>query len=323
VIDRRKLTVFLAGTILASPSRLHAQEPGRVYRLGFLSDTQRDDPSIVAAIDELRQSGFVEGQNLRVEGRFLIRDEEAPEVAAMLVASGVDAIWTGGYPRTSAAQRASQTIPIVTMAEDLVLSGLVASLAHPGGNTTGISLLATELDGKRQELLTELVPAAHHVAVLADPRATAPEQLRALQDAAQMRGIALSIHRASNPEEIGPAIDSAQVSGAQALNVLAAPLLNANRELILDRVALSKLPAIYQWPETAEMGGLAGYGPRLPDLNRQRARQLVKILRGAKPADIPVEQPTRFELVINLKTAKDLGLTIPPLILARADEVIE
>jgi putative ABC transport system substrate-binding protein len=288
----------------------------------MLSDVSRDDPSIVAAFDELRRSGFVERQNLRVEGRVLIRDEETPDVAAMLVAAGVDAIWTGG-PRTHAAQQATQTVPIVSMADDMVLSGLVSSLAHPGGNTTGVSILGTELDGKRQELLTELVPAARHIAILADPRVTAPEQLRALENAARTRGIAISIERPSNPEEIVPAIDRAHASGAQALNVLAASLLNTNRQLILDRATVLKLPAIYQWPETAEAGGLAGYGPRLTELNRQRARQLMKIFRGIKPADIPVEQPTKFELVINLKTAKALGLTVPASMLDLADEVIE
>ena len=241
----------------------------------------------------------------------------------MLVAAGVDAIWTGGYPRTRAAQQATRTIPIVTMADDLLLSGLVTSLSHPGGNTTGISLLATELDGKRQELLTDLVPNARHIAALVDPRVTAPEQLQALRDAAQSRGIALSIARASDPEAIVPAINTAQASGAQALNVLASPLLNAKRQLILDLTAVLKLPTIYQWPQTAEEGGLAGYGPRLPELNRQRARQIVKIFRGANPADIPVEQPDKFELVINLQTAKALGLTVPPAILDLANKVIE
>ena len=273
--------------------------------------------------DELRRSGFVEGQNVHVEGSFSIRDEEIAEVAARLVAAGVDVIWTGGYPRTRTTQEATGTIPIVTMADDMVLSGLVTSLSHPGGNTTGISLLATELDGKRQELLIELVPSARHIAALADPRVTAPEQLRALEDAARMRGIALSICRATKPEEIVPAIDSAQASGALGLNLLAAGLLHANRQLILDRVATLKLPANYQWPETAEAGGLAGYGPRLSALNRQRARQVIKIFRGARPADIPVEQPDRFELVINLRTAKGLGLVVPPTLLDLADEVIE
>ena len=320
---RRYLIALLCGGALLFSTLGRAQVPGRVYRLGFLSDVPRQDPSIVAAFDELRRSGFVEGQNLRVEGGFSIRDEETPEVAARLVAAGVDAIWTGGHPRTHAAQQATQTVPIVSMADDMVLSGLVSSLAHPGGNTTGVSILATELDGKRQELLTEVVPPARHIAILADPRVTPPEQLLALENAAQTRGLVVSVERPSKPAEIVPAIDRVHALGAQALNVLAASMLHTNRQLILDRVAVLKLPAIFQWPETAEAGGLAGYGPRLAELNRQRARQIVKIFHGIKPADIPVEQPDKFELVINLKTAKALGLTVPPRVLDLADEVIE
>jgi putative ABC transport system substrate-binding protein len=325
-MKRRDLILLLAdGAVCLFCTTARAQELGRIYRLGMLSDVPREDPTMVAAFDELRRSGFVEGQNLRAKGSFSIRDEETPEVAARLVAAGVDVIWTGGYPRTRAVQQATRTIPIVTMADDLVLSGLASSLSHPGGNTTGISLLATELDGKRQELLTELVPAARHIAALADPRITAPEQLRALEDAARLRGIKLSIYQATKPDEIIPAIDTAQASGALALNVLAGPLFNTNasRQLILDRVVALKLPAIYQCPETAEAGGLAGYGPRWLQLNRQRARQIIKIFRGVKPADIPVEQPDRFELVINLHTAKAIGLVVPSTLLDLADKVIE
>jgi putative ABC transport system substrate-binding protein len=206
----------------------------------------------------------------------------------------------------------------------MVGSGLVASMAHPGGNTTGISLLATELDGKRQEMLTEIVPGARHIAALADSNTTAPRRLQALQDAARARGIELSVHRVAKAEEIGDVIDAIKAAGAQALNVLASPLLYAQRRLIIERTAALRLPAIYQWPETAEEGGLAGYGPRILQLYRDiYSRQLVKLLKGAKPAEIPVEQPTKFELIINLKTAKALGVTVPQALLARADEVIE
>jgi putative tryptophan/tyrosine transport system substrate-binding protein len=210
-----------------------AQEPGRVYRLGIMFGLPREEAGNVALFDELRRGGFIEGENLQVDGRFSMREEEAPEVAAMLVAAGVDAIMTGGYPRARVARQATRTIPILIVADDLVLSGLVPSLAHPGGNTTGISILATELDGKRQELLTELVPAARHIAALADPRITAPDQLRALEDAARARGLALSICLAAKSEDIVPAIDAAQASGVQALNVLATPLLDTNRRLII------------------------------------------------------------------------------------------
>jgi putative tryptophan/tyrosine transport system substrate-binding protein len=321
---RREFITFLGGLALLDASGGRAQQPGRVYRLGIMAVVPRDDASYVSFSDELRRSGFVEGKNLQVDGRFSMRDfKEAPAVAALFVTAGVDAILTFGIVVTRAAQKATQTIPILAIADDLVLSGLVGSLAHPGGNTTGISILATELDGKRQELLTELVPTARHIAALADPANTAPEQLSALQDAARVRGIELSIRVASGPAEIVAAIAAAQASGAQALNVLAGPLLDTNRRLIIERTAMLKLPAIYQWPETAEDGGLAAYGPRQSETNRQRARQLVKIFRGTKAGDIPVEQPTKFELAINLKTAKALGLTIPPALFGRADEVIE
>jgi len=229
----------------------------------------------------------------------------------------------GSTRAIAAAQAATRTIPMVGTADDMVASGLVPSLARPGGNLTGISIMATELDGKRQEILMELVPASRHMAALADPIATAQPQLEALQSATASRGVVLSIYQARGPEDIAAAIDAAHADGATALNMLASPMLNANRKTILDRSAALRLPAIYQWPETAEEGGLAAYGPRITALARDRARQVVKVLRGAKPADLPVEQPTRFELVINLKTAKALGLTIPPSILARADEVIE
>jgi putative ABC transport system substrate-binding protein len=321
---RRRDLMLLLGGMMTATTAVRAQEPGRLYRLGMMVRGPRENAYFAALLDGLRQSGFVEGQNMRVEGRFAMRDEDAPEVANALVAAGVDAILTGSYHPTRAAQKATRTIPIVSVADDLVLSGLVSSLARPGGNTTGISILATELDGKRLELLIELVPTARLIAVLADPSATAHEQLGALEDAARVRGIALSIHVASTPEEIVAALDAAKAWGAQALNVLAAGLFNLNQRVIIERTGMFRLPAIYQWPEIAEAGGLAAYGPRYTEVYRQQvARQLVKIFRGASPADIPVEQPTTFELVVNLKTAKALGLTVPQSILARADEVIE
>ena len=322
---RRELMLLLAGgaALLQGPAG-RAQEPGRVYRLGVMHRGPREGVDFVALLDGLRQSGFVEGQNLRVEGRFSMRDEDAAEVATELVATGVDAISTGSHHRTHAAQKATRTIPIVSVADDWVRSGLVSSLARPGGNTTGISILATELDGKRQGLLIELVPTARHIAVLANPGDTAPEELRALADAARERGIELSIRTASTPEEIVAALDAAKAGGAQALNVLASGLFNLNQRVIIERTSMLQLPAIYQWPEIAEAGGLSAYGPRYAEIYRQQvARQLVRIFRGAKPGDIPVEQPDKFELVINLKTAKALGLTVPETLLATADEVIQ
>jgi hypothetical protein len=213
---RRELMLLLGGGAILNGADGRAQEPGRIYRLGVMHRGPREGVDFVALLDELRQSGFVEGQNLRVEGRFSMRDEDASKVAMELVAAGVDAISTGSYHRTRAVQKATRTIPIVSVADDLVLSGLVSSLAHPGGNTTGISILATELDGKRQDLLIELIPSARRIAALANPGDTAPEQLRVLEDAARERGIELSTRTASTPEEIVAALDAAKAGGAQA-----------------------------------------------------------------------------------------------------------
>ena len=216
----------------------------------------RSSPFFVAFFDELHRAGFVEGQNLKIDERDSVRVENASEVAmAMVGTAGVDAIFLAGYKLTGAVQKAIRTVPLLTTADDMVLQGFVTSLAHPGGNTTGISILSTELDGKRQELLTELVPAARHIAALADPGVAAPERLRALEDAARARGIELSVYRVAKSEEIVDAIDTAQASGAQALNVLASPFLYTNRQPIIERTAALKLPAIYQFPEIAAGAG--------------------------------------------------------------------
>jgi putative ABC transport system substrate-binding protein len=223
-----------------------------------------------------------------------------------------------------AAQKATTTIPILAGSDDMVGAGLVNSMARPGGNTTGVSILATELDGKRQEILIEAVPGLRRMAALADPNRTPVVKLDALQEAARIRNIELSVHRVASGAEIAAAIDMARESGAEALNVLASPMLYASRQLIMDRVAALRLPSMYQWPEEAEEGGLLGYGPRLIDTYRELVTgHPVKLLRGVKPADIPIEQPTKFELVINLKTANALSLTVPETLLARADKLIE
>jgi putative tryptophan/tyrosine transport system substrate-binding protein len=198
------------------------------------------------------------------------------------------------------------------------------SLARPGGNTTGVSVLAPELDGKRQEILMEVVPGARRIAVLAEPNVTQPADLQALQNATRARGVEVAVFfSAGAPELIAPTMDKAKEWGATALNVLSAPLFSINRRLVIERAAALGLPAIYEWAEMAEEGGLIAYGPRLTLIYRQLARLIVKVLRGIKPEDLPVEQPTKFELVVNLKTAKALGLTIPQSLLLRADKVIE
>ena len=206
----------------------------------------------------------------------------------------------------------------------MVGQGFVRSLAKPGGNTTGVTLLASELDGKRQEILIEAAPGVRRIAALADIHTTTPSRLTELEEAARARGVELSIHQVARREEIASAIDAAKAADAGALNVLASALLFNNRAIIFDRVASLRLPAMYQWPEMAEQGGLIGYGPLIVQLYRDiMSRQLAKLLRGINPADLPVEQPTRFELVINLKAAKAIGHEVPAPLVLRADKVIE
>jgi putative tryptophan/tyrosine transport system substrate-binding protein len=319
-------TVLVAGAItVLGRGTGRAQETRRTFRVGLFTALPRQAPNWVAFFDELSKAGIVEGKNLTVDWRIWdARPESMPALLAELVQSAPDVLLpVGGAEGLKAAQASTRAIPILGIADDMVATGLVSSLAHPGGNLTGISILATELDGKRQEILMEMVPASHHIAALADPGAAEPAHLDELRNAAARRGVELSIYPVHSPEEIAAAMGRAQSAGATALNVLASPFLFVNRRIILDRAAALRLPAIYQWPETAEEGGLAAYGPRRTTLYRQHARPLVKLLHGAKPADIPVEQPDRFELVINANTAKALGLTIPEAMLDRADKVIE
>jgi len=322
---RREFIIILSGAAAAWPLATRAQEAGRTYRLGGLSAGPRDAPYFVAMFESLRRLGFIEGQNVAVYWRSFAPDvDRVSDFAADLVKADVDAILASGDLATRAAQGATQSIPILATSDDMVRSGLVNSLARPEGNTTGISMFSTELDGKRQEILIEAVPGLRRMAALADSATTAFRQLQSLQDAARARNVELSIQRITRPEEIAAAIDAAKTWGAAALNVLASPVLFGNRQIVLERVAALRLPAIYQFPEVAQDGGCVAYGPRLVKIFGELVtRLLVKLLRGTKPADVPVEQPTKFDLVFNLKTAKALGLTIPPTLLATADEVIE
>jgi putative ABC transport system substrate-binding protein len=321
---RRDFITLIAGAAVARPLAARAQEAGRTYRLGILFPLPRDWPLFLPFFDALRHRGFVEGQSLTIDYRNFARHGDLiSQYAAELVKAQVDVILAGGGEAIRAAQQATKTIPILGITDDMVWEGLVASMARPNGNTTGVSILATELDGKRQEILIEAVPGRRRMAVLADSKNTTDAQLHALEEAARARNVELSIHRVAGGEEIAAAIDMAQASGATALNVLASPMLFSNGQLIMDRVAALRLPAIYQWPEMAEEGGLIAYGPRWPEILELYAGQGVKLLRGARPADLPVEQPTKFELVINLKTAKALGLDVPLHLQQLADEVIE
>ena len=323
---RRREFITLFGSAAATWSfAARAQEAGRTYRLGGLSLSPRRAPYIVAMFDELRRQGFIEGQNLTIAWpEHRLRSDQLSEFATELVEMHVDVIYAVGDVGTRAAQRATVAIPIVGIADDMVASGLVKSLARPEANTTGVSLLSHELDGKRLEILIEAVPGLRQVAALADSNTTASPELQVLQDAARARNIELSIYRIAKVEEIEAAIDAAKASGAAALNVLLSPMLYVNREIVMQRVAALRLPAIYAFPEASEESGLIAYGPRLVYIYRELfTQQLVKLLRGAKPADLPVLQPTKFELVINLKTADAMGITVPPTLVARADKVIE
>jgi len=322
---RREFITVLGIAALLWPVGAQAQEAGRTYRLGFLSAGPRSAPYWLEVFDELRQAGFVEGHNLTVDFHQFGPDVDLiPQFAAELVKAKVDVIVATGDTAIRALQQATTTIPILGSTADMVGSGLVKSLARPDGNTTGTNILATELDGKRQEILIEAVPGIRHMAALVDSKATASSRLQSLQDAARSHGIELSIQRVVTSEEIPAALDAAKASGAAALNVLASPVLFAARQSIIQRVAALRLPAIYQFPEIAEEGGFLGYGPRVTRMYKELvASMLVKLLRGAKPSDLPIEQPTKFELVVNLKTANTLALTVPESFLARADRVIE
>jgi len=284
-MDRRYLIALLGRATLSWPIEGPAQQPRRTYHLGALSRGPRDLALFAALFDELRRQGFVENQNLTINPHgFGLRVEQFQEVAMELVKAPVDVILaTNGNPAIRAAQQATATIPILGVTDDMVGSGLVSSMAHPGGNTTGVSLLGTELDGKRQELLIELIPGVRRIAALADSNQTGSRHLQALQDAARAHDVELSIQQIAKPEEISGAIDAAKAAGAAALSMLASPLLFLQSHVIIEHTAALRLPAMYQWPETAEERGLAGHGPRSVQLYQDVvSRQLIKLLQGAK-----------------------------------------
>jgi ABC-type uncharacterized transport system substrate-binding protein len=321
----RRAFITLLGGAAAWPLAARAQESGRVYRVGCLFASPRDAAHYVAFFDELRRLGFIEGQNLTIDAvGFALSSERMQVHAADLVKARVDVILAGGDPAVRAAQAATASIPILAFTDDMLGQGFVHSLAKPGGNTTGVTILASELDGKRQEILIEAVPGCRRIAALADSNVSTPPRLRTLVEAARESDVELSIHGVARREEIGSAMESAKAMGAQGLNVLASALLFNSRTFIFDRASALRLPAVYQWPEMAEEGGLIGYGPLIVSLFRDAmSRQLAKLLRGAQPADIPVEQPSRFELVTNLKAAKAIGHDLPSALILRADKVIE
>jgi putative ABC transport system substrate-binding protein len=320
---RRKFICLFGGATLAWSFGAQGQQSDRVYRVALVLPVGRDEPSSLAFLDELRIQGFVEGKNLEILGGTPTSNEQAAAVVPLVLQAKPDAITTGGDVIARAFQKATQSIPIVMMTEDMVAGGFVASLARPGGNVTGISLMSPDLDGKRQDILIEAVPDARRIAVLADSTVATLEHLKSLDESARKQGKDLLVVRAANARELAPAMNDASTQGAAALNVLSSPMLHLNRRLLIERAAELRLPTIFQWPETAEEGGLLGYGPSFIEIFRERARMLAKVLRGTKPANLPVEQPSTFKLAINLKTAKAINYTIPAGLVLRADQLIE
>jgi putative ABC transport system substrate-binding protein len=315
--------------MLVLPFLAVAQPVEQVRRIGMLrsGSSQEPDRSVEAFRQGLRDLGWVEGQNLVIASRWAEgKDERLPDLAAELVRLQVEVIVAGGPPAIRAAQHATRTIPIVmTGTADPVGEGFVVSLAQPGGNITGVSLLMVELPGKRLELLKELGPQRTRVAVLANPAfAVNTLYLRNLTVAAHALGLHLHVVEVRRADELDAAFTAITRAGADALMVLSDPAL---MDSLLGRVAAlaatHRLPAMYNWKMYVEAGGLMFYGPSLPERHRHAATYVDKILKGAKPADLPVEQPTKFELIINLKTAKALGITVPPSLLLLADEVIQ
>jgi ABC-type uncharacterized transport system substrate-binding protein len=324
------LFVMLALSVLVAPVVAAAQQPTKVYRIGRLSPglpPSQASPSMEAFRQGLRDLGYIEGQNLIIEWRWAEgREERLPDLAAELVRLQVEVIVVGGVAAIRAAQHATSTIPIVMAANyDPVGEGFIASLARPGGNITGLSWLGAELPGKRLEFLKETLPQSTRIAVLGNPTFAAYETWRhSLSAAARALGLhlhVLELHRADELESTFAAITSA---GADALIVLSDPaLIDGLYGRIVDLAATSRLPVMYDWRAYVDAGGLMSYGPSMPDMQRRAASYVDKILKGAKPADLPIEQPTTFKLVINLKAAKALGLTIPPTVLFQADEVLQ
>ena len=326
---RREFSTLLGGAATAStvwPSPLSAQKAMPV--IGYLGNGAPglSAPQVGAFRQGLSETGYVEGQNLTIEYVWAegVRDR-LPALAADLVGRKVDVIVATGDPAAHAVKNATLTIPIVFIAgEDAVRQGLVASLARPGGNLTGVSFLIVEQNPKRFEMLRELVPQAGVVALLLSTNNSAIEQIvRDAQETARVKGVQLHILKVSTEGEIDAAFAALVQQQAGALLVASDPFLGSRREQILALAARHAVPAIYEFPEYARAGGLISYGTSLTAIFRQVGIYAGKILKGAKPADLPVVQPTTFDLVINLKTAKALGLTIPPSILAQANEVIE
>ena len=324
MISRRGFICTLAGGILATPLAAEAQPARRVYKVGILA--AEATPAIQSFRQGLHDLGYVEGQNLVIEARYHAgNSDRLPALAAELVELKVDVILASSSTEVRAAKQAARTIPIVfAVHNDPVGTGDVTSLAHPGGNITGTAQMATELSAKQLELLREMVPGITRVAVVWNP--TTPSHgpaLRQTEAAARAMGMQLSKIEARNGSELDGAFATATRDHARALLLLVSAMAVVERARLVSVASKHRLPTMYGSRLFVDAGGLISYSPDLSDLSRRAAVYVDKILKGTKPADLPVEQPTKFELVINLKTARALGLTIPQSLLGRADEVIQ
>jgi putative tryptophan/tyrosine transport system substrate-binding protein len=321
-----KITVLtLCAMLLALCLSAEAQQPAKVARIGVLSGVG-DFPSVEAFREGLRELGYVEGENITIEYRSAEgKVDRLPDLAAELVRLKVDVIVGATNPAIVALKQTTQTIPVVmAIVGDPVGAGFIASLAHPGGNISGLSNISEDLSGKRLELLKEVNPRITRVALFWNPTNRTHAVLRKeTQAAATVLAIKLSLFDIQVPDAIERAFGKLSREHAEALIVLADPVTFSHQKQIVDLAAKNRLPAMYPWTEFVNSGGLMAYAPNRDDLWRRAATYVDKILKGRKPADLPVEQPTKFEFIVNLKAAKQIGLTIPPNVLARADKVIK
>jgi putative ABC transport system substrate-binding protein len=328
-MERRAFLGTLAGGLLAAPLAAEAQEAVKVARVGYLAANLTVSPHMNEAFGQgLRDLGYVEGRNVVIERRDAEgKPERLPALAVELVGRKADVIVASDTAAALAAKQGTNTPIVFIGAGDPVTSGLISSLARPGGNVTGLSLLAPELRGKRLELVTQAVPGVSRIAVLWQPgglgERTGEDQLKETKVAGRALAVRLQVVEARGPEDFDRAFSDMTRGRAGALIVLGTAMFANERRRLVDLAAKHRLPGVYGFREYVDAGGLMSYGPNVADLYRRAATYVDKILKGAKPGDLPVEQPEKFELVINLKTAKTLGLTIPPSLLQRADQVIE
>ena len=323
-VERRRFIVSLGALLAPVPAGLtRAQSAKRriaILTTGSAATTAANIRSFKAALQE---RGHVEGGDVEIEIYYADGREEAlAPLAAKMAKQGPAVILAPGTVTVQAARKAASDVPIVTLVGDIVGTGLTTMLSRPESGVTGVSFQAASLDPKRLELLATLVPKGSAVLNLTDSSARAGSHV-ALGDAGRALGLVLHAVEARTPEEIDIAFDAARKLGVKGINVLTSPFLNVQRARIMKLAAAVRLPAIYQWPETAEEGGLLGYGPRLTEIYRQLAGYVSRILKGARPAELPVEQPAKYELIINRRTARAIGVAIPQALLLRADRVID